>query len=714
MRYSGARSHVEADVRSLRPVIDKTTENKENIPEDDKLVGAKAGRKDQTPVNTPSRRNRGTPRGTSTPRRTRPAEVPQYAEHEVQTEGETSLSKYANHEHAYKELAKAHSQLAMQCEKYKKAHATLVQKLSHDKRTWKAWMQTFEDVRKKVNAELAYWKERRQDTPRRAEAISRLAEISKDLKTPPRLSPRKPNEPLEIDATPIRKGGLFSNLKRPVPVQSSNFTGELGKEIPEWRPRSTASPAADPIPSDPPSAEIPETPERTRATEPPKTPVRDEDPENTPTSDAETDQETTPKGKWIEPEEPKLPSPQPGSNKRKRQEQEGTPVKPVVVKSEPLSSESDHLGYHIFEEDSIDLDAVARKPLPALKHRSSKLRDSEPLPAERPTLQGVRLSSDPLADTTAQAHSTAANKDHHGVTKTPTSKRRKSDEHGPALSPVSSNRRAPARSTKKAPAKPTTTTTNSTKKKRPHRSFDEVTRTVLEDGTADGDTRVDLSKGLPDIETKTRLSDLLSTPGTKDPSLRKLAPEAPRTVQPKHARPPSRGDPQPPAAEPRQDPPTASTNPADALQTSRKTLGPEDFRINPLHNSGLDFAFHSTVRGSARKCLPGCSKPCCRSLGKFVEAAGLPLPPKTPKWRVVEGEEEMEEDGLGHKRFIERYGKHRGQWERRRTPPGFWDSEMPDEEVVRERNEEAERRRGEKAEEMRREAERGGRWIYRE
>ncbi|KAI5796708.1 hypothetical protein FPQ18DRAFT_302902 [Pyronema domesticum] len=59
------------------------------------------------------------------------------------------------------------------------------------------------------------------------------------------------------------------------------------------------------------------------------------------------------------------------------------------------------------------------------------------------------------------------------------------------------------------------------------------------------------------------------------------------------------------------------------------------FKINPNYNQGLDYAFTETVRSKeARKCLPSCTKYCCKNgLKKFLESAGMPRAPQNgPRW----------------------------------------------------------------------------------
>jgi hypothetical protein len=91
--------------------------------------------------------------------------------------------------------------------------------------------------------------------------------------------------------------------------------------------------------------------------------------------------------------------------------------------------------------------------------------------------------------------------------------------------------------------------------------------------------------------------------------------------------------------------------PRPTLITPQERKGPtaaaglNAFKINPDYNQGLDYAFTETVRSKeARKCLPSCTKHCCKNgLKKFLEAAGMPRAPQNgPRW----DRQEATNDGL--------------------------------------------------------------------
>lgn len=67
------------------------------------------------------------------------------------------------------------------------------------------------------------------------------------------------------------------------------------------------------------------------------------------------------------------------------------------------------------------------------------------------------------------------------------------------------------------------------------------------------------------------------------------------------------------------------------------------------------------------------------------------------------------------KLLADQHGKHRQAFERRSSPPGFWDTEMPDTQQVAQLQERQARQEKLAVEERRREAMRdGGRWLFRD
>lgn len=141
----------------------------------------------------------------------------------------------------------------------------------------------------------------------------------------------------------------------------------------------------------------------------------------------------------------------------------------------------------------------------------------------------------------------------------------------------------------------------------------------------------------------------------------------------------------------------------------RKYLRPEDFKINPIHNHGYAHPVSEVVRNrDQRSCMPGCTRPnCCGSAIRKVVAMGghFPAPKKSGFSKDVPLEYDSDDDErclqayLGDdyhrlknipwedkeellwaartEQFANAYGKHRYQYGRQHTPPGFWDADMP-------------------------------------
>jgi len=139
-----------------------------------------------------------------------------------------------------------------------------------------------------------------------------------------------------------------------------------------------------------------------------------------------------------------------------------------------------------------------------------------------------------------------------------------------------------------------------------------------------------------------------------------------------------------------------------------------EFEINPTMNGGIPFAFDEVVRG--RRHRHGLNGGECEECRGWYAAVG-PLPPrlKAPQWKspsrsssptLVASEtacgdrsaEERVRGGVGtdsdsfavgvraHRQAVSR---HRAQWERASTPPGYWDIGFPDTQAVVKINEQA-------------------------
>lgn len=179
----------------------------------------------------------------------------------------------------------------------------------------------------------------------------------------------------------------------------------------------------------------------------------------------------------------------------------------------------------------------------------------------------------------------------------------------------------------------------------------------------------------------------------------------------------------------------------------RKFLRPEDFKINPIHNHGYAHPVSEVVRNrDQRSCMPGCTRPnCCGSAIRKVVAMGghFPTPKKSGFSKDVPLEYDSDDDErclqayLGDdyhrlknlpwedkeellwaartEQFANAYGKHRYQYGRQQTPPGFWDADMPSTEQEIKNKTISKAMQKAKVAEMLREAMRpGGRYIFRD
>lgn len=178
------------------------------------------------------------------------------------------------------------------------------------------------------------------------------------------------------------------------------------------------------------------------------------------------------------------------------------------------------------------------------------------------------------------------------------------------------------------------------------------------------------------------------------------------------------------------------------------SLCPSDFKLNPMHNHGLDYAYSEVVRNrEARKCMPGCTRPgCCGlTLRKAVEMGGYTVPRRSllsrstsdDDDRVSREEQALLEEYLGDdhvrlegmsegerqelvlaaktEQLANRHGKHRRTYGRAVTPPGFWEADMPTTQEAREHRAAAKELERLKVEEMYREAMRPeGRYRFRD
>lgn len=170
-------------------------------------------------------------------------------------------------------------------------------------------------------------------------------------------------------------------------------------------------------------------------------------------------------------------------------------------------------------------------------------------------------------------------------------------------------------------------------------------------------------------------------------------------------------------------------------------LKPHDFRVNTEANFGHDHAFTDVVRNhDNRRCLPGCTKPeCCgEHFRKMVELGGLKPAARgmfeptssqeSPDDRLLRDymgynagvipslSKEEREELLSKARTEElskKISRHRAQWERAKSPPGFWKTDFPTTQEATDYKSEASKREVAEVLERRREAMRpGGKWKF--
>lgn len=633
---------------------------------------------------------------------------------------------------AYNELSDKYDLVLRQCESYKKAYDILAEHYREEKKKWKLWT-AHDTARRDLN------KQRRKEEveSRKPYETPAISNLGSSPPRPPQLSPdstpvrsRAGGGPV-LDMEPVKRGGLFSGLQ---PSKTVNFQQKLSNTPDTAR----KTPAVDLISSD--ISSIPETMEQDQPQLPPPIASHGDGSQtlgglSNPASDATTsdtgDDAITPKATnmKVEPgQEPMLPPPPRISNQQRTSisTREGESwTKPLHIKSEPQSSQSD-TGYHLYEQESLDLDDVGLKEMPRKRRKTDIIakensKDKEVQYHERhdedmevgddaPALRGVRLGRPNTPETTPTA----------GL------------RNNPKPSEII---RAQQKSPRPGRRDPITTSTPVSSKKG-SRSHKAALTHVLEDGTDGSSYPVeDRAMEVSEPRSNTRLDNLLSTPNPRSPSLRSLGKESINVRSaPSNKRPHSDGGdvfatPTNPNTSKRQ----ANTDPFPSKRSAdvprqqkqqqvvkrpQQTTAVDDvtaFKINPAANQGLDYAYHETVRDrEERRCLPGCTRVCCRDLGKFIKAAGLPLVQRRgPKWRSSsptpsQQPEEQEE-------FVHRYGRHREAFPRRVSPPGFWESDMPDTQALARQHQEADRIERKKVEMRRKEAEKGdkGRFVRR-
>jgi len=603
---------------------------------------------------------------------------------------------------------------------YKNAFDILNEKYYQDKARWKVWMERH----RKKEAERA---DRKLKTEAEGQNVIMTPGPTSSPRPPTLSSDSSPVKPDKFPVEPVRKGGLFSNLQPPRKV---NFqSGPNNMPEPDRKAQNE-----DAIHSDASSASIPETQEQDQPQlpqpiqKPAGNPNRNTDPDH-PTSDftsSDTGDEDkiTPSAK-VSTVGQQMYTPTALKTPVSIDMEGASWAKPVVIKSEPQSSQNDP-GYHLFDLESLDLDDVGH-PAPqeqTTPKKRQKLDNIEQASPEREGGNGQRLrneTGDDNENDITLPHKIRPNMIAEADTVYPPPPR--PGVHEPVATPV---RKTPGTTSPSVRLGRISTSSSAFRThlkatKRAPRSHRGALVHVLDDGTV-GTRRVGPSRDSLDIRAAGRLDDIFtSTP--KAASLVALSKEAVNTRSaPQNKRPgfgPGGGD-----KDMFTTPTNASLKKRDAVteplpskhgrkQPSTTTA---DFAINPAMNDGIDYAYHEVVRNrDARKCLPGCTRICCKEIGKFVEAAGMPLVTKAgPRWRKNSSlEQSADIDEGGKREFLDLYGRHREAFPRRNTPLGFWDSDMPDTQALKKRNEEAAKLDRERVEQRDREAMKGakGRFV---
>ncbi|KAK7951650.1 SAE2-domain-containing protein [Apiospora aurea] len=161
----------------------------------------------------------------------------------------------------------------------------------------------------------------------------------------------------------------------------------------------------------------------------------------------------------------------------------------------------------------------------------------------------------------------------------------------------------------------------------------------------------------------------------------------------------------------------------------------EDFKINPKHNDGLEYAFSEVVRNKEdRLCLPGCVREECCAPGYRSQARGQRLETGAiafqsllenwlgdEAWRLASMNED-EKEALWLKAKTQQnaneFGKgHRYRVPRASTPPGYFNVDFPSTQQLDKDNQLTAVMQRERVEERYREAmkpNQTGRWLFRD
>ncbi|PBP16865.1 hypothetical protein BUE80_DR012401 [Diplocarpon rosae] len=167
-------------------------------------------------------------------------------------------------------------------------------------------------------------------------------------------------------------------------------------------------------------------------------------------------------------------------------------------------------------------------------------------------------------------------------------------------------------------------------------------------------------------------------------------------------------------------------------------LSARDFKINPNYNQGMKHQFSEVIRGEARKCLQGCTKPdCCGRKFRALAQIEVERLASVGNLSQEERDDMLLQEFMGNnahnipklgktereallleattRKMANMYGKHRHTYERRLTPPGFWNVDFPSTQEEAEDRRKAKENERATTEQRYKEAMRpGGAWMFRD
>ncbi|KAK4505019.1 hypothetical protein PRZ48_002982 [Zasmidium cellare] len=417
-----------------------------------------------------------------------------------------------------------------------------------------------------------------------------------------------------------------------------------------------------------------------------------------------------------------------------------SPERPIELTSSPQRTPERTVHHQIS-----DLDAVGTRMItPRKPQRISEIRErasSEEANRARPSLNRHASSysegDEPFEDAT---NADKRQRPNDQSTTKPTSRVQSHSgnqrQSNAALRPISVNVPTVARTSSRP--------TNAKSGLRRTGAKDKI-RMLSEDGEESSQAALDDQTG---EANDTRLEDLLNEPPPERTFATTRRPQQPTATIRKNRQAPS--IPTPESVIKRTSPQKLRRSPLKRLrqdQNGPPPLGPEheplrdkhvvnlrldDFKINPKY-MGTTHAFTDTLRGrDARRNLHACTRPdCCGgALQKVIAVGGTTLTGKTDAealeaflgedWRNhmsgYNPEKRKEITTQAHVFVLaNQHGKHKSAFERRSTPPGFWETDFPTTQQIEQNQKEAEEMEKRQVEERWREAMReGGRWLFRD